>query len=191
MKSGKITRVTLKRSAVKIDMTVNRKIFLIGMMGSGKSVTGRSLAGMIQATFIDLDRNVENRAGSSIAEIFKEHGEPHFREMESRELQALSEFAGLLVVATGGGIVLRPKNVRWMKDHGTVVYLEGSPEVLWQRVKGNRKRPLLTADNPKAVLEKLCRERQPVYEEASSLCVQTDGRTAEDVAQEIRDKLEL
>jgi shikimate kinase len=172
-------------------MTLNRKILLIGMMGSGKSVTGRSLAGMIQATFIDLDRSVETRAGLSIAEIFEKHGEAQFREMESRELQALADLPGLLVAATGGGVVLRPKNVRWMKDHGTVVYLEASPEVLWQRVKGNRRRPLLASENPKAVLEKICAERQNLYEEAAVLRVQTDGRTAEDVAQEIREKLEL
>jgi len=172
-------------------MAVSRKIFLIGMMGAGKSVTGRSLAGLIQSAFIDLDRNVEARAGLSIAEIFKKHGEAQFREMESRELQALAELPGIMVVATGGGLVLRPKNTHWMKDHGTVVYLEGSPEVLWQRVKGNRKRPLLSSEDPKAVLEKLCRERQTLYEEAASLRVKTDGRTAEDVAQEIRDKLEL
>ena len=172
-------------------MAVSRKIFLIGMMGSGKSVTARSLAGMIQATFIDLDRNVETRAGLSVADVFEKHGEMQFREMESRELQSLADLPGLLVVATGGGIVLRPKNVRWMRDHGAVVFLEASPEVLWQRVKGNRRRPLLASDNPKAVLEKLCSERQPIYEAASTLRVQTDGRTAEDVAQEIRDKLEL
>jgi len=172
-------------------MIKNRKIFLIGMMGSGKSVTARSLARMIQATFIDLDRNVETRAGLSVADVFEKHGEMQFREMESRELQALVDLPGLLVVATGGGVVLRPKNVRWMKDHGTIVFLEGSPEVLWQRVKGNKRRPLLASDNPKAVLEKLCAERQPIYEEASTLRVQTDGRTAEDVAQEIRDQLEL
>ena len=87
--------------------------------------------------------------------------------------------------------MLRPKNVRWMKDHGTVVILQASPEILWQRVKGNKRRPLLASDNPKAVLEKLCSERQPIYEDASTVRVQTDGRTAEDVAQEIRDKLEL
>lgn len=172
-------------------MSESRKIFLIGMMGSGKSVTGRSLAGMIQAAFIDLDRSVETRAGLSIADIFKKHGEQQFRELESRELHALADLPGLLVVATGGGLVLRPKNVHWMKDHGTVVFLEGSPEVLWQRVKGNRRRPLLAGEDPKTVLEKLCRERQSIYEDASSLRVQTDGRTAEDVAQEIREKLEL
>ena len=167
------------------------KIFLIGMMGSGKSVTGRSLAGMIQAKFIDLDRNVEKRAGLSIDGIFKKHGEEQFREMESRELQALADLPGILVVATGGGLVLRPKNVHWIKDHGTTVYLEASPDVLWQRVKDNRRRPLLKAGNPRAVLDQLCRERQPIYEEASAFRVQTDGRTAEDVAEEIREKLEL
>lgn len=172
-------------------MAASRKIFLIGMMGSGKSVTGRSLAGLIQAAFIDLDRSIETRAGLSIANIFKKHGETQFREMESRELRALADLPGILIVATGGGIVLRPKNIRWMKDHGTLVYLETSLEVLWQRVKGNRRRPLLASENPQGVLEKLYGERRPIYEEAGMLRVQTDGRTAEDVAQEIRSQLEL
>ncbi len=159
------------------------------MMGSGKSVTGKSLAAMLDAAFVDLDRSLEQRAGLPVAEIFKKHGETQFREWETQELKGLSQSSGPLVVATGGGIILRAENVRWMKENGTVVYLESSPEVLWQRVKDNRSRPLLASENPRAVLERLCVERRALYENAGSLRVQTDGRTADDVAQEIKEKL--
>lgn len=172
-------------------MKTNRKIFLIGMMGSGKSVTAKSLASMLQASFVDLDRSIEASADLSVSEIFKKHGEAYFRDLESKELQGLENLSGTLVVATGGGIVLRPKNTNWMKHHGEVVYLQASLEVLWQRVKGNQNRPLLAMDDPRAVLEKISAERELLYQNNADISIQTDGRSADDVAQEIRSKLNL
>ncbi len=166
------------------------KIFLIGMMGSGKSVTGKSLAGFLQWPFTDLDRQIEKTAGRRIAEIFKKDGEAKFRELESAELRLL-ETQDPLVAACGGGVVLRPENVRWLKAQGRVVYLQTGLETLWLRVKDNRDRPLLAGADPRAALEKIYRERQTFYEDAADLRVMTDGRSAADVALEIRKKLGL
>ncbi len=166
------------------------KIFLIGMMGSGKSVTAKSLAGLLKWPFVDLDRAIEEKAKCRIPEIFKNSGESKFRDLESAALQSLEALTPL-IVAAGGGIVLRPENTRWMKERGRIVYLETGLETLWARVKDNRDRPLLAAANPKAALEKLYQERKSLYESACEFRVVTDGRSADDVAAEIRKNLEL
>lgn len=146
---------------------------------------------MTGAPFVDLDRRIEQSADLSIPEIFRTHGETWFRDRESEVLRAAAAEETASVIATGGGAVLRASNVELMQNAGAVVYLEASPEVLWQRVKANKNRPLLASENPREVLERLCAERQALYEKAGSLRVQTDGRTADDVAREIKEKLRV
>ncbi len=167
-------------------------LYLIGMMGSGKTVTARRLAALLGYEFSDLDDMIEKKSGSTIAQIFSEKGEPFFREEEATILKAVSlPSAPSKVVATGGGIVLRPENVERMHSTGKVVFLKTSLETLWQRVKQNKERPLLAGNDPKQVLAKIFAERAALYEKASDFSVDTDGQKAESVARKIFETLKV
>ncbi len=160
-------------------------IYLIGMMGSGKSATGRVLAAMREAAFVDLDSEIERIEGRPIAAIFAQSGEPYFRDVESAVLQEFSGKTGR-VFATGGGIILRPANVDRMKGTGTVVLLKASAKTLWQRLQYSKDRPLLNKPDPLGTLTQIFNDREALYERACHIAVPTDGKSAEDVAQEIQ-----
>ena len=157
---------------------------MIGMMGSGKSVTGKKLAALLGAGFVDLDEWIEDRTRRTIVDLFEKEGEDFFRAQETAVLKEAAA-SGPRVVATGGGSVLRAENVERMKKTGRVIYLETSPDVLWQRVKEKKDRPLLKHPNPREKLAQILAERGCLYERACDFRVGTDGRTAEAVAAEI------
>ncbi len=154
------------------------------MMGSGKTVTGQALARWMRQTFIDLDEYIEKKLGHKIPLIFEQEGEPRFRDYES---EALREVAGKekTIIATGGGIVLRPQNVELMKSRGRVIYLQTSLEWMWKRVQGKTGRPLLNVPDPQAALARIYQEREALYEAASDFQVLTDAKTADEVMKEI------
>jgi shikimate kinase len=157
---------------------------LIGMMGSGKTVTGKALAERLGYAFVDLDAEIQAKEGRSIPEIFAGSGEPYFRGVESSVLEHFSKKTRQ-VIATGGGIVLREENVRRMQETGTVVRLDASAESLWQRVRYSKDRPLLDKPDPLGTLRQILSDRGAFYEKASHFSVQTDGKIAENVANEI------
>ena len=159
-------------------------IYLIGMMGSGKSVTGKRLAAKLGCHFIDLDELIQTRTGKSIKTIFEKDGEPFFRDQESAALKEASNLSPR-VIATGGGTILRTHNVEKMKATGKIVYLETSPDTLWERVKAKKDRPLLSGDSPRETLMSLYATRRPFYESLAHFKVNTDGKTAQAVADEI------
>lgn len=161
-----------------------KNVYLIGMMGSGKTSSGKALAKLLKMTFLDLDEEIIREAGQSINEIFKTKGEAHFRKIESELLERASKLTGR-VVATGGGIVLNPKNNVRMKETGSVVYLKTSVNTLWDRVKHNKNRPLLATADPKKTLEELLSKRNSLYEATADKIFLTDGKTPEAVALEI------
>lgn len=163
-------------------------IYLIGMMGSGKTSTGKALAESLGYAFIDLDEALEKKLGRTISEIFKTNGEPFFRGEETRVLEDVSK-QGPAVMATGGGIVLRPENVERMKKSGRVIYLKTSLDWLWKRVQKESNRPLLKVEDPRAALEKILNDRRDLYEKAGDLVVMTDGKTPDEVAEEIMFRL--
>ncbi|MFZ5801816.1 MAG: shikimate kinase [Candidatus Omnitrophota bacterium] len=158
--------------------------YLTGMMGSGKSVTAAALAGLAGRGVTDLDREIAQNEKRSINAIFAESGEAYFRDLESRWLERMAARSDL-VVATGGGVILREANVHLMKKTGIVIYLETSLETLWQRVRLAKDRPLLKKPNPKAELEKILLSRKKLYESACSLKILTDGRSGAEVAREL------
>ncbi len=164
-------------------------VYLVGMMGSGKSVTGKKLAQFLNWGFIDLDDVIEDRNRRTITEIFEGEGETFFRDQESDLLKEISAQQPR-VIATGGGSVLRPANVRRMKDTGRIVYLETSVDVLWERVKDRGNRPLLKGLSPLDNLKQIFNVRRPVYESVCDLRITTDGQSAEAVAKAILEKLE-
>ena len=163
-------------------------VYLIGMMGSGKTVTGKVLANLLGDAFLDLDAEIEAREGRPINEIFAGSGESHFRNIEFLALEYFSK-KNEQVIATGGGIVLRDGNVRCMRKTGTVVLLKASAESLWQRVRYAKDRPLLNKPDPLGALKQILSDREGFYEKACHFSVMTDGKIADDVASEIQEML--
>lgn len=161
-------------------------IYLIGMMGSGKSVTAAALgaASGTDYSFVDLDQRLEQAAGKTIPRIFEEDGEPSFRKKEKEILKEAAK-GSRQIVATGGGVVLDPENVGLMKRTGKVVYLETSAEWLWKRVQGNSSRPLLKGKDSKGALSEILENRRPLYEKAADFQVNTDAKDPGTVAKEI------
>ena len=150
-----------------------RSIYLIGMMGSGKTSTGRPLAKRLGYGFVDADAVIEQVAGCAIPEIFERDGEAGFRSIESQVLNAISQRHSL-VVATGGGVVSKPEN--WGQLHsGIVVWLDVNRAQLIERLRDDStQRPLLQQPNPEAALDTLLQERRPLYGEADLTVVIKD-----------------
>ena len=157
-----------------------RSLYLVGMMGSGKTSTGRPLAERLGYGFVDADAVIEQAAGCSIPEIFDRDGEAGFRGLESQVLSAISQRHSL-VVATGGGVVTQPEN--WGVLHsGIVIWLDVVPDQLLQRLNADRTvRPLLQTADPEAAVNALLNERRPLYAEAD-LTVVINEETPETVA---------
>ena len=157
-----------------------RSLYLVGMMGSGKTSTGRPLAERLGYGFVDADAVIEQAAGCSIPEIFDRDGEAGFRKLESQVLSAISQRHSL-VVATGGGVVTQPEN--WGLLHsGIVIWLDVVPDQLLQRLNADSTvRPLLQTADPEAALNALLNERRPLYAEAD-LTVVINDETPEAVA---------
>jgi shikimate kinase len=148
-------------------------IFLVGLMGAGKSTIGRKLAERLGKTFLDADSEIERHTGASIELIFDIEGEEGFRKREAAMLDELTARRGV-VVATGGGAVLRQENRDRLAERGTVVYLNAPPEVLVQRTESDKTRPLLkTGDRLQRLLE-LLREREPFYKDIADVIIDTD-----------------
>ncbi len=150
-------------------------IFLIGPMGSGKSTVGRALAKKIGYDFLDSDREIEARCGVDIPTIFDYEGEIGFRDREERMLDELSSRAKL-VLATGGGSILRESSRDRLKDRGYVILLSVDLDEQMRRVGSDTKRPLLKADDPKAILRTLMEERAPLYKSVADVEISTDSR---------------
>ncbi|MEY3543871.1 MAG: hypothetical protein RLZZ247_28 [Cyanobacteriota bacterium] len=162
-------------------------LYLVGMMGSGKSTAGRHLAELLGYRFLDADTSIEQVAGRSIPELFASEGEAGFRALEAAVLNQIASWHSL-VVATGGGVVTRPEN--WGQLHqGVVIWLDAPEALLLERLRSDATpRPLLQTADPAARLTALLAERQPLYAQADLHIVQ-DGRPAEQVAAQILEAL--
>ena len=152
-------------------------IFLVGMMGAGKTTVGRALAHRMKRAFVDTDRVLVERTGVPVATVFEIEGEDGFRRRESLVLREVCEEDGR-VVATGGGIVLAEENRRVMRESGTVVYLRARLESLWERTRHDASRPLLATPDPKGRLAELLLEREPLYRDAAHVVVDSGSQSA-------------
>jgi len=152
----------------------NENIFLVGMPGAGKTTVGRQLARRLQRKFVDADHEIEVRAGLKVPLIFAQQGEAGFREQEARVIKDLAAQSNL-IVATGGGAVLRPENCVAMKQSGLIVYLRVAPRVLFERTRHDTNRPLLQVANPMMKIEELFTQRDPIYQDVSDLVVTSGG----------------
>jgi shikimate kinase len=151
-------------------MNSRSNIYLVGLMGAGKTTVGRQLARRLGRRFVDVDHEIVERTGVSIPTIFEIEGEEGFRR---REAQAITELTSGtdVVLATGGGVVLNPDNRSRLHDTGWVVYLNVPPALLYERTRHDRNRPLLRVPDPKAKLEELHAVRDPLYREIAHLVV--------------------
>jgi shikimate kinase len=163
-------------------------LYLVGMMGAGKSTVGRLLARRLKLRFLDCDHEIERRCGVKIPLIFEIEGEAGFR---AREAQVLAELAALksVVLATGGGVVMAEENRRRLAEHGTVIYLRARPEDLYQRVRHDLNRPLLATRDPLRRLRELHAERDPLYASIADLVVDTGKQTVQALARELVGRL--
>ncbi|HTF86545.1 shikimate kinase AroK [Cellvibrio sp. ARAG 10.3] len=159
-------------------------IFLVGPMGAGKSTIGRLLASELDLSFRDSDRVIEERTGADIPWIFDMEGEEGFRERETAVLTELATETGV-VIATGGGIILREQNRSIMSASGFVCYLTASIDQLVERTSRDKKRPLLQVENPRQKIIDLLSLRDPLYRAAADFIINTDRRSPKAVAQEI------
>lgn len=158
------------------------RIWLVGMMGSGKSVVGKAIAQKTGASFVDLDREIEAGEGRSVRRIFRESGERRFRRLEARTV-AIAARETDAVIATGGGAVLDPGNVERMRRSGTVVWLSADPAVLARRVSRQPgSRPLLEGRAPEEALRSILHDRESAYRRAAHVRVESTGRTPAAVA---------
>lgn len=170
-------------------MNPTQNLILVGPMGSGKSAVGRALARELHRDFFDSDHVIEERTGVDIAYIFEKEGEEGFRLRESRILEELTGKAGI-VLATGGGAVVRDENRRCLRSRGFVIYLQTSVNQQLKRTSRGRERPLLNeADDRRKRLEALLQDREPKYLEIADLIVGTDGRKVQAVAADILGQL--
>jgi shikimate kinase len=163
---------------------VDNKVYLVGPMGAGKTTIGKLLAQELGLVFIDTDREIEERTGADIAWIFDVEGEEGFRLRETGVLDELSTQSGV-VLATGGGIVMRPENRMILQSRGTVVYLNTTVEQQIERTSKDRKRPLLQTEDPGAVLRNLMAIRDPLYRSIADIIVPTDVHGPKWVVKEI------
>ncbi|NYT84682.1 shikimate kinase [Pollutimonas harenae] len=152
-------------------------IFLIGMMGAGKTTIGRHLARILNREFVDLDHQLEARCGVRVSLIFDIEGEEGFRKRESAALDDCSQRRGI-VLATGGGAILATENQRYLKERGVVVYLRATAEELFRRVARDRSRPLLQTPDPQARIRELLVQREPIYESLADLTLETGSTPA-------------
>jgi shikimate kinase len=162
---------------------VFRNLVLVGFMGSGKSSVGRILSSLTGFALVDTDALVAQAAGQSIPAIFKQHGEEHFRALETKVLQSLVGRIGL-IVATGGGVIISAPNRELLPQIGPVVWLDASPEHLYQRVK-HSKRPLLQTADPRRTVEELYRQREPLYADTAAIRIDSAALTHRQTAEAV------
>lgn len=167
-----------------------KHIALIGFMACGKTIIGLKLAQELQLDHVDTDKVIEIREGRSISQLFADEGEAYFRKLESELLANSIATEELLVISTGGGVVLAEEN-RELLANATVIYLRATPELIYQRVKTDNSRPILTnagagADDLLEGIERTMAEREPLYTSVADHVIETDNKRISAVIEEIK-----
>jgi len=160
-----------------------KNIVLVGFMGTGKTEVGKILSKKLGYALIDADTEIEKKQNTTITEIFRQQGEPAFRDIEAEVIKQLS---GLKknVISTGGGAVLRQENIDNLRANGVIVCLSATPETILQRTSVNNDRPLLQTENPLQKIKELLEYRRPYYEKAD-IMIDTENKSPLEVAEEI------
>lgn len=158
-----------------------KNIILCGFMGCGKSTIGRKLSSRTEMPFIDMDNYIEKKAGITVKEIFEKYGEERFRELETEACGELSEKSNL-IIAAGGGTLTFQRNIDILQETGRIVFIDVKYEILCERLKYDKRRPLLQVENRDEVIKELLKKRLPIYREAASVYIDgnfTSGKVAE------------
>ncbi|MBU6459403.1 MAG: shikimate kinase [Proteobacteria bacterium] len=172
-------------------MTKNcNNLFLIGLMGAGKTTVGKQLARTRNMNFLDSDHEIEHRTGASIPLIFELEGEEGFREREALIIEEITQNNNQ-VIATGGGTVLNDKNRKHLTERGIVIYLRASAEELWERTKHDKNRPLLLTEDPLAKLKQLESIRAPLYENLADIIIDTGKKNLYALVQQLNPLITL
>ena len=158
-------------------------VVLVGFMGAGKTAVGRAVSRLTGAAFVDLDDRIESVAGATVSEIFREHGEEGFRELEKRAIREAVSVPGR-VVATGGGAFVDPGNRSLLKGYAPVVHLDVTPETVLQRVGKDDRRPLLRGEERERKIRELMALRREAYEEAD-ITIPTDRKSVPEIAAQV------
>ncbi len=187
MNSSNLT-IASTNAADDANKISSRSIFLVGMMGAGKTTIGKLLANFLNKTFLDSDREIQKRTGVSIPVIFEIEGEAGFRKRETEMLSQLVESENI-VLATGGGAVLSSENREILKRSGTVIYLRTTVDDLWRRTRHDKNRPLLQTSDPRRKLTELYTHRDPLYRETAHIVVESGKRSARHLAQLLAQQL--
>tara|TARA_B100000676_G_C17713121_1_gene647341 strand:+ start:162 stop:677 length:516 start_codon:yes stop_codon:yes gene_type:complete len=166
-----------------------QRVFLVGPMGTGKTTIGNKLAKALNFEFIDADEALEKRTGASITLIFDVEGEQGFREREEKILDDLTQ-REQVVLATGGGAVLRETNRAALSERGFVVYLRSPIETLIERTRFDTSRPLLKTEDPAATLREIMENREPLYEAVADVIVDAETLNIKQIVQRIADELQ-
>ncbi|MCU7893310.1 MAG: shikimate kinase AroK [Candidatus Thiodiazotropha sp. (ex Ustalcina ferruginea)] len=166
-----------------------QSLFLIGPMGAGKTTVGKQLAEHYRMEFIDSDHEIQRRTGVDIPTIFEFEGESGFRQREHTVIDELTSREGI-VLATGGGAVIREDNRKSLSARGVVIYLHCSVQQQFERTHRDKNRPLLSTSDPMKKLTTLMAERDPLYRQTADILVSTEGRNTQSVVQDIRKQIE-
>ena len=163
-------------------------IYLVGLMGAGKTTVGKQLAHRLGKNFHDADHEVEQRTGVRVATIFEIEGEAGFRAREVEAIERLTQLENV-VLATGGGAVLDERNRERLRTRGYVVYLHGQPRDLWQRTRHDKSRPLLSGSDPLTKLKQLYAVRDPLYREIAELILDTGKQSVSSLMRQLLNQL--
>lgn len=170
------------------SVSAKNNIYLVGMPGAGKTTVGRQLARRMHRCFLDADHEIEARTGVRIPLIFDIEGEQGFRDRESRVIAELANESNL-IVATGGGAVLRPENRAALKQGGTVIYLHATPRLLFERTRLDPNRPLLQVADPMRKIEELFAQRDPLYREVADVVINSLGGSINHLVKQVEREL--
>ncbi len=165
-------------------------IILIGYMGSGKSTVGKRLSYVLRKPFLDTDRLIEKKEDITISEIFSMYGEEYFRNLETGCLEDIILQKGEYVIAVGGGLPIREYNRELLKKIGTVIYLRANPDTIYERLKEDTTRPLLSGVNPKEKIKEMMKTRSEFYEAAADVTIDVDDMNFEEIIEKAGELIE-
>jgi shikimate kinase len=164
-----------------------KNIVLTGFMGTGKSEVSKKLSKILGWKVIDIDTEIEKSQNMKITEIFKQFGEPGFRDIETETIKKLSKNKNV-IISTGGGAVLRQENIDALRENGVIICLTATPETILKRISNNNDRPLLQVEEPLKKIRELLEFRMPHYEKAD-IIIDTENKTPLEIAEEIIEKI--
>ncbi|MBR6345404.1 MAG: shikimate kinase [Lachnospiraceae bacterium] len=161
-----------------------KNIFFVGFMGAGKSTVARNLQKRLKMNLVEMDERIEKEQGMTIPEIFEKYGESRFRNLESELILTIGK-EGNTIVSCGGGVVVRPENIEYMKKNGMVIFLSAKPETVFDRVKDSTNRPILNGNMNVEYIGELMEKRRALYEAAADVKISTDGKSIDEITDEV------